>query len=152
MVGQLLNSNHWKESYIAKGVLCKLYANVTEEMANIEYWKLEPMDQEWTKAMWYKKLGENYFRNSTPSKVFTSYFRLEKNGSYPPCSNGDIIMVITWSIILTGETRWLWNSSWIPLPSAPLTKMKNLYATKKFAAFNLKSFFHFLPERSGADE
>ena len=45
-------------------------------------WKLQPMDQEWIKAMLYKKLGENYFRNNTPLKVFTSYFRLEKNGLY----------------------------------------------------------------------
>ena len=82
--------------------------------------------------MLYKKLGENFFRNNTPLKVFTSYFRLEKNDKYPPCPNGhhtDILSVTT-SIILTGDTRWLWNSSWIPLPSAPLTKMQNLYVTK----------------------
>ena len=45
-------------------------------------------------------------------------------------NEGNIIMVTT-SIILTGEIRWLWNSSWIPLLSAPLTKMQKLYVSKK---------------------
>ena len=50
--------------------------------------------------------------------------------------------MVTTSIILTRETRWLWNSSWIPLPSAPLTKMQKLDVTKKMfhLIFNLFSF------------
>ena len=74
-----------------KKLLHLIFDNFSNFCRNV----VEPMDQEWIKAIdFVKKISHKLFQKQHPFIVFKSYLRLEKNGLYPPCPDGHHIDIL----------------------------------------------------------